>query len=161
LALAGLLFLALSSVDPGLTTIRHDDWVAVTALNGIGTGVILHVAVWRRWPVVQGGEVTIPAPVQALLDAANASDIDAFLGGFTQDGVVDDWGREFRGAQKIRHWSDNEFIGKQVSLEVEKAEQVEDETVVTAQVGGNGFNGPSHFSFRVEGNLVSRMTIRA
>ena len=30
-----------------------------------------------------------------------------------------------------------------------------------AQVGGNGFNGPSHFSFRVDGDLVSRMTIRA
>jgi len=29
------------------------------------------------------------------------------------------------------------------------------------QVGGNGFNGPSHFSFQVAGELVSRMTIRA
>ncbi|WP_260418119.1 hypothetical protein [Actinophytocola algeriensis] len=34
------------------------------------------------------------------------------------------------------------------------------ETVVTAQVGGNGFHGPSHFSFRVAGDRVSRMTIR-
>jgi hypothetical protein len=32
---------------------------------------------------------------------------------------------------------------------------------VTAQVGGDGFNGPSHFSFRVQDDLVSRMTIRA
>jgi hypothetical protein len=35
------------------------------------------------------------------------------------------------------------------------------ETIVTAQVGGNGFNGPSHFSFRVAGDRVARMTIRA
>jgi hypothetical protein len=34
-------------------------------------------------------------------------------------------------------------------------------TVVTAQVGGNGFNGPSHFSFDVDGATVARMTIRA
>ena len=34
-------------------------------------------------------------------------------------------------------------------------------TVVSAQVGGNGFNGPSHFAFRVSGDRVSRMTIRA
>jgi hypothetical protein len=34
-------------------------------------------------------------------------------------------------------------------------------TVVTAQVGGDGFNGPSHFSFLIDGDLVSRMTIRA
>jgi hypothetical protein len=32
---------------------------------------------------------------------------------------------------------------------------------VTAQVGGDGFNGPSHFSFRRQDDLVSRMTIRA
>jgi acetolactate synthase small subunit len=32
---------------------------------------------------------------------------------------------------------------------------------VSAQVGGNGFNGPSHFTFRIEHNHVSRMTIRA
>jgi len=104
---------------------------------------------------------TIPQPVQALLDAANANNTDAFLGGFTHDGVVDDWGREFRGADRIRGWSDNEFIGKQVSLDVEEVVEKDGETVITAQVGGNGFNGPSHFGFKVEGAGVSRMTIRA
>ncbi len=102
----------------------------------------------------------VPAPVQRMLDAANAGDIDAFLAGFTDDGVVDDWGREFRGADAIRGWSDNEFIGKQVSLDVTEVAARSGETVVTAQVGGNGFNGPSHFSFRVAGDRVSRMTIR-
>jgi hypothetical protein len=33
--------------------------------------------------------------------------------------------------------------------------------VVTADVAGGGFNGPSHFTFRVEGDRVARMTIRA
>jgi hypothetical protein len=103
----------------------------------------------------------VPGPVRRLLDAANANDIDAFLGGFTADGVVDDWGRQFRGPDAIRGWSDEEFIGKQVSLEVTEVADEEDETVVTAQVGGNGFNGPSHFSFTVKGDLVTRMTIRA
>ena len=102
----------------------------------------------------------VPSQVQRLLDAANAGDIDAFLAGFTEDGVVDDWGREFRGAAAIRGWSDNEFIGKQVSLDVTGVASKAGETVVTAQVGGNGFNGPSHFSFRVAGDRVSRMTIR-
>jgi hypothetical protein len=31
----------------------------------------------------------------------------------------------------------------------------------TAQVGGSGFNGPSQFTFTVDGERVSRMTIRA
>ncbi|MCO8270210.1 nuclear transport factor 2 family protein [Actinoplanes sp. TRM 88003] len=103
----------------------------------------------------------LDAPAKRLLDAANANDTDAFLAGFTADGVVDDWGREFRGAEAIRGWSDREFIGKQVSLAVEEVTRAGDETVVTAAVGGNGFNGPSHFTFSTDGDLVSRMTIRA
>ena len=60
----------------------------------------------------------IPEPVQRLLDAANGHDTDAFLASFTDDGVVDDWGREFPGAEAIRGWSDREFIGVDVTLDV-------------------------------------------
>ncbi len=75
---------------------------------------------------------------------------------------VDDWGKEFRGPDAIRAWSDREFIGVQVSLDVTNADRTDDETVVvTAQVGGNGFNGPSHFTFRTGAGKVSGMTIRA
>ena len=102
----------------------------------------------------------IPAPVQRLLDAANGDDIEAFLGGFTDDGVVDDWGREFAGAEAIRGWSDNEFIGVDVVLTVNDVTGAGDETTIAAEVGGRGFNGPSHFTFTVRDGLVSRMTIR-
>jgi ketosteroid isomerase-like protein len=103
----------------------------------------------------------LPTPVATALAAANAHDVDAWLATFADDGVVDDWGREFRGADAIRGWSDNEFIGVAVTLDVIGVEQRGDETVVTAQVGGNGFNGPSHFAFRTAGDRVTRMTIRA
>ena len=53
----------------------------------------------------------VPEPVARALAAANANDTEAFLACFTRDGVVDDWGREFRGADEIRAWSDREFIG--------------------------------------------------
>jgi ketosteroid isomerase-like protein len=103
----------------------------------------------------------LPAPVAAALHAANANDTDAFLAAFTPDGVVDDWGREFRGPDAIRGWSDREFIGVQVALEVTAVEQRGEDTIVSAQVGGNGFNGPSHLAFQLDGDQISRMTIRA
>ena len=105
----------------------------------------------------------LPGPVRAALDAANGGDLEAFLDTFDPAGVVDDWGREFAGRDAIRQWSDAEFIGKQVTLAVTGVEQDGARTVVTAQVGGNGFNGPSHFSFDVDvdGQRVTRMTIRA
>jgi len=102
-----------------------------------------------------------PAPVAKLLEAANANDTEAFLATFVDGGVVDDWGREFVGTEKIRGWSDREFIGKHVTLDVRVIEQDGEATVVTAEVGGDGFNGPSHFSFLIDGGHVSRMTIRA
>ncbi len=104
---------------------------------------------------------TLPSAVSRVIEAANRGDTEAFLASFTADGVVDDWGREFRGASAITGWSDKEFIGVNVALTVDAVETVEEDTTVTAQVGGDGFNGPSHFTFRVDGDRVSRMTIRA
>ena len=105
--------------------------------------------------------MTLPPPVSAALAAANAHDTDAFLATFTADGVVDDWGREFRGPEEIRGWSDREFIGVDVTLDVIGATTENAATTVAADVGGRGFNGPSHFTFAVEGDKVARMTIRA
>jgi len=102
----------------------------------------------------------LPEPVAAAIDAANANDTAAFLACFGADGVVDDWGREFHGPDEIRGWSDREFIGVHVSLEVTDVEVENGATVVTATVGGDGFNGLSHFKFDAEGDRLTRMTIR-
>ncbi len=102
----------------------------------------------------------LPQPVARLLNAANANDLDAFLDAFVDGAVVDDWGREFVGAAAIRSWSDREFIGQRVSLEMRGVETDGETTLVTAEVGGDGFNGPSHFGFVLDGDRVSRMTIR-
>jgi hypothetical protein len=102
----------------------------------------------------------LPRPVQAIVDAANRGDRAAFLEAFTPDAVVDDWGREFQGAGEIARWSNGEFIGVAVELSIEGVEHAGNRTIVSAEVGGHGFTGPSHFTFETTGDLVSRMTIR-
>ena len=103
----------------------------------------------------------LPAPVEAVVEATNAGDTEAFLDAFAADGVVDDWGREFYGREAIRGWSDRENIGVRAHLSPTAVTQHDGEWVVTATVSGGGFNGPSHFTFRVDGDRVTRMTIRA
>ena len=105
--------------------------------------------------------LSLPPPVRAVFDATNAGDTPAFLEAFAPDGVVDDWGREFHGREAIRSWSEGENIGVGSTFQVTAVEERQGEWVVTATVGGGGFNGPSHFTFQVAGDHVSRMTIRA
>jgi hypothetical protein len=102
----------------------------------------------------------IPEAVRTLLDAANQHDTEGFLASFTEHGVVDDWGREFTGAESIRGWSDKEFIGANVSLTITGVSTTDEQTTVSADVGGDGYNGPSHFTFEIGANRVARMTIR-
>jgi hypothetical protein len=105
--------------------------------------------------------VLLPAHVQAVFDATNAGDTEAFLEAFAPDGVVDDWGRDFHGHEAIRRWSDGENIGVHATFDVTEVAVKEGAYVVTATVGGGGFNGPSHFTFQVTGEHVTRMTISA
>jgi hypothetical protein len=104
---------------------------------------------------------SIPEPVARLIAAANAGDTDAFLATFADDGSVNDWGRVFTGHDAIRAWSESEFIGVGVTLEVTADITTREHTTVTATVGGRGFNGQSHFSFTVADGLVSDMAITA
>ncbi|MEV6374304.1 hypothetical protein [Micromonospora musae] len=48
------LYFALSAYARGIdwTRTTADGWVALAALNYLALGVVVHVAVWRRWPVV-------------------------------------------------------------------------------------------------------------
>jgi hypothetical protein len=101
----------------------------------------------------------LPIPVAAALEAADAGNTEDFLAAFAEDGAVNDWGREFRGHEAIRRWSDAEFIGKEVTLRVTGVRTEGDTTVVSAEVGGKGFNGPSDFAFTVGADRVTLMAI--
>ncbi|GAB2997632.1 nuclear transport factor 2 family protein [Amycolatopsis acidiphila] len=101
----------------------------------------------------------IPAPVRRVLDAIDAGNADAFVTAFDADGAVDDWGREFRGHDRIRAWSDAEFIGVRVSFRDVVVSEPGNPVTLRVQVGGDGFNGPSGFTFEVRDDRVHRMTI--
>lgn len=104
---------------------------------------------------------SMPAPVQQLIDATNAGDLERFLDAFAHDGVVDDWGRTFTGRSAITSWSDGEYIGKNVTLDVTSSTPTAYGVTVIATVGGDGFNGPSTFTFVVSAGQVARMEVRA
>lgn len=103
----------------------------------------------------------LPAAVQRVLAAVHTLDADAFVAAFAPDGFVDDWGRQFRGPEQIRSWSDSEFIGKRVTFTATHVSTPGNPITIATQVGGDGFNGPSHFTFDVQDDQIASMTITA
>jgi SnoaL-like domain len=102
----------------------------------------------------------LPAPVARLLDAIADGDAEAFVAGFAADGYVDDWGRTFRGPDEVRRWSDGELIGVQATFTDVEVAAPGNPVTIRATVGGNGFNGPSTFTFGYTDDQVDSMTIR-
>jgi hypothetical protein len=79
----------------------------------------------------------LPLLAESYIEATNNHDPAAFLGLFADKALVDDNGREFRGLDAIREWSDREIFAAQVTLEVVDSVVRDSETVVTTKVDGN------------------------
>lgn len=102
----------------------------------------------------------IPEPIATFIERVNAHDDEYFLSAFTDDGVVDDWGREFSGRDAIAAWSDREFIGSAGTLTVEEVATENGTVTVIGDWRSNHANGRSRFEFELVGDRIRRMTIR-
>lgn len=105
-------------------------------------------------------DTSIAEPVASFIDAVNRHDEEGFLGAFTTEGAVDDWGRIFTGREQIKAWSDKEFIGALGILTPERTFTEDGELVVIGDWRSNHANGRSQFAFRTEGDKITLMTIR-
>jgi len=105
--------------------------------------------------------ISLPEPVRSFFERVNAHDEQGFLDAFTEQGVVDDWGREFTGRDAIKGWSDKEFIGARGTFTAQKVTtDAQGRVSVVGEWRSSYANGPSAFTFDVDGGRVARMAIR-
>jgi hypothetical protein len=102
---------------------------------------------------------SLPAPVQALVDAINSADIEAFVAAFTPDGYVDDWGRVLRGPDGVRSWGESDAIGAGAQMTVLDVTTTGDVTELRFGWRSRVFNGESTAFATVSGDLVSSFRI--
>ena len=104
---------------------------------------------------------TVPAAIQAFVDATNSADSDAFVAAFAPDAHLDDWGRTFSGHEGIRSWDSTDNIGVQSHFDLIAIEPGEepDSYVVTIRVHGDGYNGTGPMVFRLRDGLVASLRI--
>jgi phenylacetic acid degradation operon negative regulatory protein len=102
----------------------------------------------------------LPDEVARLLAATNAEDRAAFLGAFTEDGVVDDWGRRFVGRERIGEWDAGENIGVHARIEATSVRRSGDTVEFGVRVTGDGYNGGGTFTATLRDGRVAELVIR-
>lgn len=104
-------------------------------------------------------DVSVPPPVQAMVDAINASDTEAFVEAFTPEGFVDDWGTVKAGSEGIRAWAGSDAIGAGAKMTVLSAETEGDTTRIRFGWSSRVFNGESDGIFVISGDRLASFTI--
>lgn len=101
----------------------------------------------------------LPTPVQALVDAINAADTEAFVRAFTADGFVSDWGTVKAGPDGVRAWAASDAIGAGARMTVLSATTEGNTTRIRFGWSSRVFNGESDGIFVVDGDRLASFTI--
>jgi ketosteroid isomerase-like protein len=83
----------------------------------------------------------VPQSVAAFVDAINRADTDAFVALFAVDGLVNDWGTEYRGHARIRHWAGSDAIGAGARMKILSATVDGDTTTIRFDWRSRVFQG--------------------
>jgi ketosteroid isomerase-like protein len=104
----------------------------------------------------------LPQPLPAYFKAANAHDTDALVACFADDAIVRDEGKDISGSTAIREWKDRTNALYRVAIETTAVNQVDDKTIVTAQVSGTFPGSPVQlrYCFRLDGGKIAGLEIR-
>lgn len=103
----------------------------------------------------------LPDPIAEFIAATNAGDSDRFVAVFTDDAVLEDWGRVFHGRDGAASWNESDNIGRRSHFELVECEAGSEPGayIITVTVSGDGYNGTSPIDFIVRGERIARMTI--
>lgn len=101
----------------------------------------------------------IPAPVQAVVDAINDADTNAFLAAFAEEGHVDDGGRVFEGIDNVHRWALSDVIGERARLTVVGATAEGEATSLTMDWSSDSFTGQVRALVAVHDGKVTSLRI--
>jgi hypothetical protein len=79
----------------------------------------------------------VPTPVSAFIEASNCFDLEALMGTFDRNAMVNDHRCEFAGEAAIRAWAAQEIIGDRVTMSVLDIRCYGDNIAINAKVDGD------------------------
>jgi SnoaL-like domain len=66
-------------------------------------------------------QITVPSAVQALIDAINAADLEAFVACFAADAMISHYGQAVSGPDRVRQWAQSGAIGASARMRLVEA----------------------------------------
>jgi ketosteroid isomerase-like protein len=79
---------------------------------------------------------TLPHPIKNYIDASNAHNVKSILACFTDDAVVCDENETHRGKTDVERWLKTTIEKYKFQFKPLRAEDRDDETIVTVQISG-------------------------
>lgn len=100
-----------------------------------------------------------PEPIRRFVEATNEGDTEAFLGTFTANASLTDWGRSFHGREQIARWNQSDNIGVKSNLRIVRIAEADGSYHVRIAVTGEGFNGEGDMVFTLDGDRMASLVI--
>ena len=104
----------------------------------------------------------LPTPINAFFEAFNAHDAGAVVARFTNDGIVEDEGRNYRGSA-IRKWIDRVNAAYQPQAKPSKLNVAGNEHIVAAEISGTFPGSPIQlrYFFTLKKDKISKLVCSA
>lgn len=81
--------------------------------------------------------VKLPAVIESFIKATNEHNGQGFIANFSDDALVNDFARNFRGKEQIRHWADKEMIEPKVTFEADEIIEHYGDFLITSLTDGD------------------------
>jgi hypothetical protein len=107
--------------------------------------------------------LNVPEPVAAYLAAEEAKDPDSLFRCFTEDGMVHDEGRDYRGRNSIRQWKQEVDTKYRYILQTVDAQTHGDKVVVRVRLTGEFPGSPVELDhiFKLSNDKIASLEIRS
>lgn len=107
--------------------------------------------------------VSLPVAASAYFEADKAKDGSAVSACFTEDALVTDEGKTYRGRQSIREWKEKSSTKYSYTVEPFEVERVGEKTLVTAHVVGDFPGSPIRlrYFFGLRGDEIASLEIKS
>ena len=106
-------------------------------------------------------KIQLPRVIQEYVETSNRHDVQAILSCFSDDGVVHDEAREYRGKKEVEDWIVTTIEKYNFRFQPVASKDDSGQIIVSIEISGSFPGSPvtPDYAFTIAGNKISSLTI--